>query len=140
MKTNHDNNTLTEGKSIDLTIRLLLIVLLLAWCAMILLPFLVPILWGIILAITLYPLYMKLMSLLKGRKTLASTILTILLLVILIVPSGLAHILGGGQCQGIDEFHSKQYPSDPASQSKSGRLVRHWRALVRRLEDVEYES
>ena len=64
-----------------------MIVLLLAWCAMILLPFLVPILWGIILAITLYPLYMRLLSLLKGRKTLASTLLTILLLVILIVPS-----------------------------------------------------
>lgn len=82
-----ETNPSNEGKSIDLTLRLLLIVLLLAWCAMILLPFLVPILWGIILAITLYPLYMRLLSLLKGKKALASTIITLVLLVILIVPS-----------------------------------------------------
>ena len=86
MKTNHDSNAITAG-SIDLTIRLLLIVLLLAWCAMILVPFLMPILWGIILAITLFPVYMKLLTLLKGRKALASTIISLVLLLILIVPS-----------------------------------------------------
>jgi predicted PurR-regulated permease PerM len=86
MKTDFDNDPIREGKIIDLTLRLLLIVLMLAWCVMLVLPFMVPILWGIIFAITLYPLYKKLVKMMKGRKTLASTVITLILLVILIVP------------------------------------------------------
>jgi predicted PurR-regulated permease PerM len=55
MKTSHENDPHGEKKSIDITIKLLLIVILLAWCVMIILPFIIPILWGIILAITLFP-------------------------------------------------------------------------------------
>lgn len=87
MKSNHENGSLSDSKSIDLTIKLLLIIILLAWCVMIMLPFLIPFLWGIILAITLFPLYKTLLKLLKGRKALTSTIITMALLVILIVPS-----------------------------------------------------
>ncbi len=75
-----------EKQSIDLTIKLLLIVSLLVWCIMILLPFLIPILWGSIMAITLYPFYTRLVKLLKGKKALASSLITALLLIILIVP------------------------------------------------------
>jgi predicted PurR-regulated permease PerM len=75
-----------ERQSIDLTIKLLLIVSLLVWCFMILLPFLIPILWGSIMAITLYPFYSRLVKLLKGKKALASSLITALLLIILIVP------------------------------------------------------
>jgi predicted PurR-regulated permease PerM len=75
-----------EKQSIDLTIKLLLIVFLLAWCVMIILPFLIPILWGSIMAITLYPVYTRLLRILKGRKGLASSIITAILLIILIVP------------------------------------------------------
>ncbi len=77
----------SEKNGIDLTIRLLLILLLLAWCSMILLPFLMPILWGIILAITLFPVYNGLQKLLKGKKALAAALITGLLLVFLIAPS-----------------------------------------------------
>jgi predicted PurR-regulated permease PerM len=84
---NSSNKLSGDKHSIDLTIKLLLIVILLAWCVMIILPFLIPILWGIILAITLFPVYKKLLTLLKGKKGLASTLLTGLLLVLLIVPS-----------------------------------------------------
>jgi predicted PurR-regulated permease PerM len=87
MKTNQESELPNEGKSIDLTIKLLLIVILLAWCVMIILPFLIPILWGIILAITLFPLYERLLKLLKGKKALASAIITGILLVLLIAPS-----------------------------------------------------
>ncbi len=80
------NNLSSERRSIDLTIKLLLILLLLVWCTMIILPFVIPVLWGIILAITLHPLYHKLLNLFKGRKGLAGTILTVILLLLLIVP------------------------------------------------------
>jgi len=80
------DNLKREKQSIDLTIKLLLIVFLLAWCVMIILPFLIPILWGSIMAITLYPLYTRLLRLLKGRKGLASSLITAVLLILLIVP------------------------------------------------------
>jgi len=86
MKTVNETEVNSEKRSIDLTIKLLLILLLLVWCAMIILPFVVPVLWGIILAITLHPLYVSLLKLTKGRKGLAGTIITVSLLILLIVP------------------------------------------------------
>jgi predicted PurR-regulated permease PerM len=82
-----ESNLSSEKKTIDISIKLLLILLLIAWSIMIILPFLTPMLWGGILAITLFPLYTGLLKLLKGRKGLASTIITLLLLGVLIVPS-----------------------------------------------------
>ena len=61
--------------------------MLVAWCIMIILPFVIPVLWGIILAITLFPLYSRLLKLLKGKKGLSSTIITLILLALIIVPS-----------------------------------------------------
>jgi predicted PurR-regulated permease PerM len=87
MKITNLNDDNVEKKSIDLAIKLILIALLLTWCAMILIPFVIPVLWGIILAITLYPLYNRLLKLLKGRKALSSSITTGVLLLLLIIPA-----------------------------------------------------
>jgi predicted PurR-regulated permease PerM len=84
-KSNFDNSS--ESKTINLTIKLLLILVLLVWCGMIIFPFLVPVLWGAILAITLYPLYKKLHKLFRGKSGLASSTVTLLLLLFLIIPS-----------------------------------------------------
>ncbi|MCU0407514.1 MAG: AI-2E family transporter [Bacteroidales bacterium] len=86
MKTSPENGISSESRSIDLIIKLLLILLLLVWCAMIILPFVVPVLWGIILAVTLHPLYNRLLKRVKGRKGLAGSIITILMLALLFVP------------------------------------------------------
>jgi predicted PurR-regulated permease PerM len=87
MENRDENNIKMESKSIDLTLRIMLIAGLFAWCVMIILPFVIPVLWGIILAITLFPLYSKLLVLLRGRRVLASTITTGILLLLLIIPS-----------------------------------------------------
>ena len=87
MKINPENDQQREGKSIDLTIKLILIIILLAWCVMIILPFLIPVLWGVILAITLFPVYNQLLRILKGKKALSSAIITGILLILLIAPS-----------------------------------------------------
>jgi predicted PurR-regulated permease PerM len=87
METSNKNGQDRESFSINLTIKVLLILILLAWCVMIILPFVVPVLWGIILAITLHPLYQSLLKLMKGRKTLAGSITTLILLLLLILPS-----------------------------------------------------
>jgi predicted PurR-regulated permease PerM len=87
MKPNPEIDPYSERRGIDLTIKLLLIVVLIGWCVMIILPFLIPILWGVILAITLFPVYSRLLKLMNGKKALAAACITGLLLVFLIVPS-----------------------------------------------------
>lgn len=87
MDNNNENGVMVEGKTIDMTVRILLIVLLFAWCGMIILPFIMPLLWGVILSIALYPLYSRFLKLLKGKKRLASIITTLIMLLILIIPA-----------------------------------------------------
>jgi len=77
----------SEHRTIDTVLKLTLIALLLAWCAMILFPFVIPVLWGIILAVTLFPLYTRLLKIVKGKKGLSATLITLILLALLIIPS-----------------------------------------------------
>ncbi|UKJ06799.1 AI-2E family transporter [Solitalea lacus] len=82
-----ENNSSLEKKVIDLSLKLILILILVAWCAMIILPFITLVLWAVILAITIYPMYKHLLKLLNGKKAFASTAVTIILLCILLIPA-----------------------------------------------------
>jgi predicted PurR-regulated permease PerM len=73
-------------KVIDLVIRLFILGLLSAWCFVLLRPFIAVILWGVILAIALFPLFLWLKARLGRRAKLAGTILTLLGLAIIIGP------------------------------------------------------
>jgi predicted PurR-regulated permease PerM len=87
MKNSQDHELINGSRNIDMIIRLVLIVGLLSWCIMLILPFVIPVLWAVIFAIGLYPLYIKLVTLFKGRKTLAGIISTGILMIVIIVPS-----------------------------------------------------
>jgi predicted PurR-regulated permease PerM len=87
MSSTPGNEYFSEGGSFDLSIKLLLTSVILVWCAMIILPFATPVLWGVILAIAIHPLYRRLLKALKGRNGLSGTIITLILLALLIVPS-----------------------------------------------------
>lgn len=64
-----------------------LVFLILGFCFNLLSPFVSPILWAIIFAIILYPLFNFLQKKLKGKKSLAATIITLSILGIIILPS-----------------------------------------------------
>jgi len=87
MSTFSDSKPIKEKKVIDLFIKLFLVVILVAWCVMIILPFLSVILWGVILAITLFPLYQNLTKLLRGRNKMASFVIITILLFVMIIPT-----------------------------------------------------
>lgn len=80
------NNAVNEKKVIDLALKLLLVLIMVGWCVMLLLPFLTVLLWSMILAITLFPLFDKLNSALKGKRILSAVIISFSMLVILLVP------------------------------------------------------
>ena len=98
-----DSNASTEKKTIDLFIKLILVALLIAWSIMIVLPFAIPLVWGIILAVTLYPFFKILLKLVKGKKSIASIIISILMLGILLVPSIFMITSIIGEIKGLKE-------------------------------------
>ena len=75
------------GPAIDIAIRIFVVAILIALCFTILRPFISPVLWGIILAIALYPACKRLSSLLGGRIRLASAMITAVMLLGIILPS-----------------------------------------------------
>lgn len=74
-------------KTIDVLVRIGLLALLVAWCIMILVPFVAPVLWGILISIILYPVFNQLSARLGGRTKLSSVILTVLMLLLILAPS-----------------------------------------------------
>jgi predicted PurR-regulated permease PerM len=82
-----NNPAKSEKRAIDLSVKLVILYILIGWSALIVLPFVTPLLWGLILAITLYPMYTGLLKKVKGKPGIASTLITLLLLAVLLVPS-----------------------------------------------------
>lgn len=75
--------------AVDLLIKLGVLVLLLVWCFKIIEPFISIVFWAVIIAVTLLPAFNALALRLGNRKKLAATIFTLLLLAIIIIPSGI---------------------------------------------------
>jgi len=74
-------------RALETSIRIGLIALLVIWCFQVVRPFIQPIVWGIILAIAVYPAHLRLARVMGGRERLAATILVVGSLLLLIVPS-----------------------------------------------------
>jgi len=71
----------------EIMLQLGVVFLILGFCFKLLMPFAMPILWAIIVAITFYPIFDFLQRKLKGRKRLASFLITITLVGLIIVPT-----------------------------------------------------
>jgi predicted PurR-regulated permease PerM len=73
--------------ALEAAIRIGLVFLLVAWCFAIFRPFIEPVVWGIIIAVAIHPLYLKLVVLLGNRRRSAASVFTILALALLITPT-----------------------------------------------------
>lgn len=73
--------------AVDLLVKLGVLLLILIWCFQIIRPFITIVVWALIIAVALLPLYYKLAGLLGNRKKLASFLITLILLAIILVPS-----------------------------------------------------
>ena len=81
------NSNEFTSNSIEAMVRIGLLLLLATWCFKIITPFIVPVMWGVIIAVAIYPLFLKLKSALGGNNKLAATIYTIITLALLITPT-----------------------------------------------------
>lgn len=86
------------ARALKATIRIGVLLLLVVWCFSIVRPFLVPVAWGIIIAVASYGLYERLEDLTGGRRALAGPLYAVLALVVLVAPVAL---LGGTLVDGI---------------------------------------
>ncbi len=82
-----ENNEAFYRRSIYTALRIGFIALLFVWSFEIIKPFILPVLWGIIIAVAIFPLFERLSKILGNRKKLASIIITLVALSILVVPS-----------------------------------------------------
>jgi hypothetical protein len=73
-------------KAVEATIRIGALLLLASWCFHIVRPFVTPIVWGIVIAIAVYPGYLHTVTVLRGHHGLAAALLTVVMLLLLVVP------------------------------------------------------
>ena len=73
--------------SMDVAIRLAVVGLLVVWCFKIFAPFVLPMMWGIIIAVALAPLFGKLTALLRGKRGIAATLFTLAAIVLIVIPT-----------------------------------------------------
>jgi predicted PurR-regulated permease PerM len=88
MNQNNSNfNSFNFEKIADTIIRLGVLFLLIGWCYDILKPFVLILIWAIVIAIAFSPIYESIVRLFRGKKIFATIFLALLLLSILVVPS-----------------------------------------------------
>jgi predicted PurR-regulated permease PerM len=82
-----EDDAIFQTRVLESAIRISLLALLVLWCFNIIKPFILPVLWGAIMAVAIYPLFVKAYTAFGGRQKLTATLITVLTLAILIVPT-----------------------------------------------------
>jgi predicted PurR-regulated permease PerM len=85
--TPHQSSTDFTQNTIEAAIRLGLLFLIAAWCFRIVYPFIELVMWGVIIAVATYPVFVKLKSTMGDRNKLAAVVFTFIALAILITPA-----------------------------------------------------
>lgn len=91
-------------KAVEASIKIGLMFLLLSWCFHIAQPFINALVWGIIIAVALFPAHLTLAEWVGGREKLSAGLLTLLLLLIILGPCG---ILANMAFENIKELADK---------------------------------
>jgi predicted PurR-regulated permease PerM len=93
-----DNNDFTKNP-VETTIKIAMTLLLFTWCFYIVQPFIVPLVWALIITVSIFPIYNRLLTLLKGRQKLTAFLMTFCLLLIIVLP---CVVLGGTIASSVE--------------------------------------
>ncbi|KLV07145.1 hipothetical membrane protein [Photobacterium aquae] len=80
------NSSIFVNNMVESAIRIGLLFVLVVWTYDIIKPFIIPVMWGAIIAVALMPLTTKLANMLGGKRGMAATLLALLGVAILIIP------------------------------------------------------
>ncbi len=82
-----DSNTVFTKNIIEMVIKLSILGIMVIWTFLLIKPFMIPVIWGIILAVALEPFIAWLAKKLGGRRSLAAVLFVLLITAALIIPS-----------------------------------------------------
>ena len=119
-------------RALEISIHVGLLILLSVACFLILRPFIPLLLWGVIIAIAVYPGYRKLQVLWGGRTTVAAIFCTLVLLAFLIGP---VVLLTGSFVEGIHNLVARLREGTPIIPPPPTR-VENWMIIGRPLKDT----
>jgi predicted PurR-regulated permease PerM len=85
-------------QAVEAAVRIGLLFTLTLWCFQIFRPFIVPFVWGLIIAVASYPAYGGMQRILGGRRGLASTLFALIAIVVVVVP---IVVLSGSLLEGL---------------------------------------
>jgi predicted PurR-regulated permease PerM len=120
------------GKAIEITVRLGILFFVFGWCFQIISPFLSPVIWGVIIAVAVYPLFRGLKKKLGGRSKLSATFLTVIFLSILIIPTWL---LADSLIEGISHLR-EAYQSGNLLIPPPGDRAKDWPVFAKPVVDL----
>jgi len=130
------NNSEFTKNTIEAAIRLVLLFLLAYWCFILIKPFLVILLWAVIIAVAIFPIYTKFKAALGGRNKLASTLYTLLALAILITPT----ILASNSIIDTSAVISERYAAGSLEIPPPPDGVKNWPLIGEKLYSIWAES
>ncbi len=112
-----ENNKVLTKNVIEIAIKLSILATLVISTLFLVKPFLIPVIWGIILAVALEPFIRKFATILGGRRSLAATLFVLAVVAALIIPSVLLLMESIDSVQLLSErMHDKTFviPPPPA--------------------------
>lgn len=85
LPSDHDKAFL--ARNIETVIKIGVLAVLLVYCYQIVRPFIIPVVWGVIIAVAIYPAFTRVRTALGGRNRLSASLVTAVLLVVLVIPA-----------------------------------------------------
>lgn len=107
------SNGMFDNKVIHYALQLLALSILLYFCFEIIKPFINLIIWGSVLAITLYPLHKRFTRLLNGRKWISASFITLIMFMLIIGPATMLTLATVDEFRVIKELYSEGLLSIP---------------------------
>jgi predicted PurR-regulated permease PerM len=133
MNQNNLNSSIFNFEKIaDIIIRLGVLFLLIGWCYDILKPFVLIIIWAVVIAVAFSPIYESVVKLFRGKKVLATIFLSVILLCILVVPSIL---ISQAMYTEINHF-SQSFQSGEHLIPPPGESTKNWPSITKPILDI----
>jgi len=133
MEQNNSNfNSFNFEKIADTIIRLGVLFLLIGWCYDILKPFILILIWAVVIAIAFSPVFESVVRLFRGKKVLATIFLAIVLLSLLVVPSVL---VSQSLYEEINNF-SHTYQAGGHLIPPPGESTKNWPTIMKPVLDI----
>lgn len=133
MESSNENTSGFKFKYIvDVVIRLGVLLLLLFWCFDILKPFILILIWAVVIAIANYPIYEFFVKIFRGKNVFSAIMLTLLLLSIIVIPSGMILY---SLYEGVDHFQEMFNSGQPLIPAPGG-STDNWPSFAQPIIDI----